>query len=170
MSLEKRNNRGSSLQYTGWMSEGLSLLPPVAGGVFFLTSPYIERGYRKLSHYRNSHPYRTDSGINTGGRRSYGWVTTEEVHEACPDIRFSNFCLGGNARCSAEGNRACAAKTAAGNCAEDRGHAKGAGVFHVLLGCARRKNLAANRQMEHGILICRIIAERRGIERHWARP
>src|SRR5439155_14404129 len=39
MSLEKRNNRGSSLQYTGWMSEGISLVPPVAGGLFFLDIP-----------------------------------------------------------------------------------------------------------------------------------
>src|SRR5260370_14386133 len=39
MKMEKRNNRRSSLQYTGWMSEGISLLPPVAGGLFFLDIP-----------------------------------------------------------------------------------------------------------------------------------
>jgi hypothetical protein len=39
MNLEKRENRGSSYQYMGWMSESIPLRPPVAGGVFFLDIP-----------------------------------------------------------------------------------------------------------------------------------
>src|SRR5260370_42424452 len=35
MNLENRENRGSSYQYMGWMSERIYLRPPVTGGVFF---------------------------------------------------------------------------------------------------------------------------------------
>jgi hypothetical protein len=45
MNLENWENRGSSHQYVGWMSERISLRLPVAGEVFFLTSPYIEQCY-----------------------------------------------------------------------------------------------------------------------------
>jgi hypothetical protein len=34
MNLQKREHDGSSLHYTGWMSERISPLPPVAGEVF----------------------------------------------------------------------------------------------------------------------------------------
>jgi len=44
MNLENRENRGSSYQYMGWMSERIYLRLPVAGGVFFLDIP----SYRTL--------------------------------------------------------------------------------------------------------------------------
>src|SRR5258708_26526067 len=43
MNLRNRENRGSSLQHTGWISGRISPFPPVEGEVFFLTSPFIER-------------------------------------------------------------------------------------------------------------------------------
>ena len=45
MNLENRENRGSSYQYMGWMSERISLRPPVAGGVFFLDIPSYRTCY-----------------------------------------------------------------------------------------------------------------------------
>ena len=47
MNLRKRENQGTSLQHKGWMARNFSPLPPVEGEVFFLTSPFIERGNRK---------------------------------------------------------------------------------------------------------------------------
>ena len=41
MNLENRENRGSSYQYMGWMSERISL-----GEFFFLTFPLVELCYR----------------------------------------------------------------------------------------------------------------------------
>ena len=46
MNLENRENRGSSYQYIGWMSERIYLRLPVAGGVFFLDIP----SYRTMLH------------------------------------------------------------------------------------------------------------------------
>src|SRR5277367_4840092 len=46
MNLRKRENHGSSLQHKGWMAGRIYPLPPVVAEVFFLTSPFIERGYR----------------------------------------------------------------------------------------------------------------------------
>jgi hypothetical protein len=46
MNLENRKNRGSSHHYMGWMSERISLRPPVAGEVFFLDIP----SYRTMLH------------------------------------------------------------------------------------------------------------------------
>src|SRR5208283_4014422 len=40
MNLENWENRRSSYQYMGWMSERISLRPPVAGEVFFLDIPF----------------------------------------------------------------------------------------------------------------------------------
>src|SRR5271155_3062433 len=48
---QKRTPR-ASLHYEGWRAWQKSLLLPVAGEVFLLTLPFIERGYRKLTHYR----------------------------------------------------------------------------------------------------------------------
>ena len=50
MNLENRENRGSSYQYMGWMSEKISLRLPVAGGVFFLDIPF----YRAMLHTLSS--------------------------------------------------------------------------------------------------------------------
>jgi hypothetical protein len=46
MNLENRENRGSSYQYMGWMSERISLRLPVAGRVFFFDIP----SYRTMLH------------------------------------------------------------------------------------------------------------------------
>ena len=46
MNLRKRETHEASLQHKGWMARQISPLPPVVAEVFFLTSPFIERGYR----------------------------------------------------------------------------------------------------------------------------
>jgi len=47
MNLRKRETHGNSHQHKGWMAGRIYPLPPVVGEVFFLTSPFIERGYRR---------------------------------------------------------------------------------------------------------------------------
>jgi len=49
MNLENRENRGSSYQYIGWMSERIYLRLPVAGGVFFLDIPSYRTMLRSLN-------------------------------------------------------------------------------------------------------------------------
>jgi len=49
MNLRKRKITDPRLYELGWMAGRISLLPPVAGEVFLLTSPFIERAYRKGS-------------------------------------------------------------------------------------------------------------------------
>lgn len=46
MNLRERKTPGASLQHKGWMARNFSPLPSVEAEVFFLTSPFIERGYR----------------------------------------------------------------------------------------------------------------------------
>jgi hypothetical protein len=46
MNLQKWENDGPSFHAMGWMAGRISSLPPVAGEVFFLTSPFIEREKR----------------------------------------------------------------------------------------------------------------------------
>src|SRR5271163_1429148 len=43
MNPRKKKTHGISLLHKGWMARKVSLLPPVEGEVFFLTSPFIER-------------------------------------------------------------------------------------------------------------------------------
>src|SRR6267154_5043832 len=45
--LRKRKITDPPLYELGWMAERISSLPPVAGEVFLLTSPFIERAYRR---------------------------------------------------------------------------------------------------------------------------
>ncbi len=48
MTLRKKRTPGASLNYVGWRAWQTSLLLPVAGEVFPLTLPFIERRYRKI--------------------------------------------------------------------------------------------------------------------------
>ena len=47
MNLGKRHNHSASWHSLGWTARPFDLRLPVAGEVFLLTSPFIERGYRK---------------------------------------------------------------------------------------------------------------------------
>jgi hypothetical protein len=47
MNLRKRKITDPQLYELGWMAGRISSLPPVAGEVFLLTSPFIERAYRR---------------------------------------------------------------------------------------------------------------------------
>src|SRR5712671_6736362 len=47
MNLRKRKITDPPLYELGWMAGRISSLPPVAGEVFLLTSPFIERAYRR---------------------------------------------------------------------------------------------------------------------------
>jgi hypothetical protein len=47
MNARKRQNYSASLRYLGWTARPSDLRLPVAGEVFLLTSPFIERRYRK---------------------------------------------------------------------------------------------------------------------------
>ena len=47
MNLRKRQIHSASLHYLGWTERPFPQRLPVAGEVFFLTSPFIERGNRK---------------------------------------------------------------------------------------------------------------------------
>jgi hypothetical protein len=46
MNLRKKRTPRASQHYVGWRAGHKSVLLPVAGGVFLLTLPFIERRYR----------------------------------------------------------------------------------------------------------------------------
>ena len=48
MTLRKKRTPRASLHYLGWRAWQTSMLLPVAGEVFLLTFPFIERRYRKF--------------------------------------------------------------------------------------------------------------------------
>src|SRR4029077_15258625 len=56
MTLRKKRTPRASQHYTGWRAGQKSLLLPVAGEVFLLTLPFIERGIRPCG-YRDE-PFR----------------------------------------------------------------------------------------------------------------
>src|ERR1019366_5817371 len=60
MNLRKRKTHSVSLHYWGWTARTFSRGLTVMGEVFVLTSPFIERGYRKLAHYPNLTPHCQD--------------------------------------------------------------------------------------------------------------
>ena len=52
MNLRKRKITDPPLYELGWMAGRISSLPPVAGEVFLLTSPFIERAYRRSGFFK----------------------------------------------------------------------------------------------------------------------
>src|SRR6266849_2024135 len=54
MNLRKSENHSAPLHYMGWTARPFSLRPPVAGEAFLLTSPFIERAYRKSEEWYGS--------------------------------------------------------------------------------------------------------------------
>ena len=54
MNLRKRKIHRGSFQYGGWTARPFSLCLAVAGEEFVLTSPFIERDYRKVAFRRKS--------------------------------------------------------------------------------------------------------------------
>jgi hypothetical protein len=51
MNLRKKRTLRASLHYIGWRARQKSLLLPVAGEVFLLTLPFIERAYRPCGYW-----------------------------------------------------------------------------------------------------------------------
>ena len=54
MNLRKRKIHRVSFHCWGWTARPFSLCPAVAGEAFVLTSPFIERDYRKVAFRRKS--------------------------------------------------------------------------------------------------------------------
>ena len=50
MNLRRRKNHSVSFHYWGWTARPFPLRFAVAGEVFVLTSPFIERDYRNVAH------------------------------------------------------------------------------------------------------------------------
>src|SRR5579872_2105880 len=137
-----------------------------AGAKLYLKASFATLKTSKRRPARKFHPAGADSDINTGGHI----IVTEEIHEARPDFCLVIPCRHSIARRCPKCENKRRGKAVAQHRPGGLGHAKAPGLFHLLLGRARRKNLAANRQMEHGIPLCRIAAERRRLERHRPRP
>src|SRR6476660_6126296 len=73
MTLRKKRTPRASQHYTGWRAGQKSLLLPVAGEVFLLTLPFIERGNRKsevLLHISGYATYRDLDSNAFGGSHS----------------------------------------------------------------------------------------------------
>src|SRR5271155_2078431 len=66
MNLRKRENHGNSIQHKGWMARRIPPLAPVVGELFFLTSPFIERGNRTSLTMAASGDKRTPELTNVG--------------------------------------------------------------------------------------------------------
>jgi len=69
MNLQNWENRGSSLQYTGWISERISLRLPVAGEVFFLDIPLYRTRLPEKSFQNHLYDYPTVVRENDIGRK-----------------------------------------------------------------------------------------------------
>jgi hypothetical protein len=68
MNLRRRQNHTASLHYPGWTTRPSPLRLPVAGELFLLTSPFIERRYRRcgvLDRYLSGLPPYQGVGRNT---------------------------------------------------------------------------------------------------------
>ena len=55
MNLQKKSTPRTSQHYVDWRAGQKSLLLPVAGDVFLLTLPFIERAYRRVEFWRRVH-------------------------------------------------------------------------------------------------------------------
>jgi hypothetical protein len=65
MNLRKRKITDPPLYELGWMAGRISSLPPVAGEVFLLTSPFIERAYRPCGFQVSDHATDRVNGIES---------------------------------------------------------------------------------------------------------
>jgi hypothetical protein len=65
MNLRKREIHRVSSHYWGWTARPFLLCFTVAGGVFVLTSPFIERRYRHVTDIRQVQPDRNSLWVRT---------------------------------------------------------------------------------------------------------
>src|ERR1700738_1249457 len=70
MTLRKKKTPRASQHYMGWRAGQTSLLLPVAGEVFLLTLPFIERGYRTSGSLTLSYELHSSAALFTSNKKT----------------------------------------------------------------------------------------------------